>query len=136
MATSEGKSFWASGNINPSSFVKLGTADDFFAAQATSNADVIYGVAQAGAFDPPGISGSTAYAANAPPPLEEILVYHQGDVCGLVAGTAGYSAGSLLTSDVNGYGVAATSGNYYGARALETAKAGCIGRVEVQVGKI
>src|SRR5262245_2432855 len=132
MADSEGKSFIASGNINVASFVKVGSTDDFIAAQAGVG-DNIYGISQQFPFDPPGISGSTAYAATTG---QSLLVYHQGDVCLLVAGTAGYSAGDRLKADANGYGVTATTGDHYGAIALQTAAAGTWGRVEVAVGTL
>jgi len=135
MATSEGKSFFASGNISPAVFVKLVSTDNFAVAQCQSLADTPYGISQQGTFDPPGFVGATAYAANAPPPAESILVFHEGDVCLLQAGTAGFNAGDRLGSDVNGLGVTVTSGAY-GAIAFQTTAAGALGRVEVQIGKL
>lgn len=131
MANSEGKSYFASGNINCASFVKEVSTNDFTVSQCGAS-DTPWGISQQGSFDPPGLSGSTAYAATTGQPL---LVYHQGDVCLLQAGTAGFTAGDYLGPDANGYGVTVTSGKY-GAKALVTAAASAWGRVEVVIGQV
>ncbi len=131
MATSEGKSYLATGNINPASFVKVASTTDFAVAQATLSTDILYGVAQQNVFGPPGIDPGV-YAASAG---QQVLVYHQGDVCLLVAGTAGFTAGDDLSCDGNGYGITAVAGQSIGAIALQTTINGVLGRVEVKVGK-
>lgn len=133
MAVSEGKSYWASGNVGVSLFVKPIPENDYTVAQC-ANGDVPYGVSFHGSYDPPGLSGSTVYAATTG---QSLLVYHQGDVCLLTAGSAGFTAGDYLAPDAGGAGktVAPGSGTAYGAKAQQTTPAGAKGRVEVMVGK-
>lgn len=131
MAVSEGKSYFASGNISCNVFTKIISQDDFAQAQCTTG-DKPYGVSFGGSYDAPGVGGSTAYAATTG---QSLLIYHEGDVCLLVAGTAGFNAGDRLMPDVNGYGTLVTTGSWYGAIANQTTPAGALGRVEVEVGK-
>ncbi len=131
MASSEGKTYLASGNISPATFVKLTSTGDFTVAQAVLSSDQLYGIAQQWTHDPPGISGSTAFAATTG---QQLTVYHVGDVCLLVAGSAGFNSGDLLTSNAAGAGVTAVAGQKFGARALQTTPAAGWGRVEVSLG--
>ena len=132
MAYSEGKSYVASGSINPASFVKIANSTDFAVAQATLSTDGLFGIAQQGVYGPPGIDPGVSAASAG----QSELVDHQGDVCLLVAGTAGFTAGDDLSCDGNGYGITAVAGMTVGAKALQTTINGVLGRVEVRIGKL
>lgn len=130
--------FMASGNINPSTFVKLDTTagDNFHVLQAAAAADRPIGIAQDGTYYAPGIAGSDGYAAHAGQP---ITVYGEGEQCLLKVGAAAVTQGDYLTCDANGDAktVAFTSGAgniWHGAIALEAANAGELVRVVVKIG--
>lgn len=129
--------FLANGNISPSRFVKqdTGASEDFMVIQTTAATDHIIGVAQDGTKQPPGVTGSDAFAAHA---LEAIQVYGPGDVCLLKIGSGGCTRGDYLKSDGSGQGItcAFTLGAntiFTGAIALETANNGDLARVLVLI---
>lgn len=108
--------FVASGNINPSVFVKLDTSNNFSVLQAGANARTI-GITSEGTKYAPGTNSNTYNAVQG----DEVTVYGLGDVCLLTIGSGGCTVGDLLESDANGAGVTSTtSGHAVGAVALET----------------
>jgi hypothetical protein len=130
--------FFANGNINPSVFVKIDTTSgkNFSVIQAAASSDSPVGISQPGTYQPPGVTGSDGYAAHV---NQTLMVYGNADVCLLKIGTGGCTAGDYLTSDVSGAGVtvAFTEGTghiFHGAQALETAAAGELCRVVVNIG--
>ncbi len=77
----------------------------------------------------PSIDASTVYAGIAG---DDMRVYGLGDTCMLTIGSGGCTAGDELTSDSTGQGITTTTtGDYVGAKALVTANAGELARVEV-----
>lgn len=116
------------GNINPSRFVKLATADD--SVTQCGSAEVIHGISQRDIRD---IDGTVAGAAGEEievhlPPEEDIL---------LELGSGGATYGDRLTSDTNGKGIAmgSTAATKYnvGAIALENGSEGDLIRVRVHI---
>lgn len=132
--------FFASGNITPSTFVKLDNTagKSFHVLQCAASSDRPIGVAQDGTYYAPGVVGSDGYAAHAE---QQITVYGTGEQCLLKVGAAAVVAGSYLTSDANGNAVAVaftepatyTVGTliFAGAIALEDANPGELCRVVV-----
>jgi hypothetical protein len=122
----------ANGSINVSTFVKLdsSTSDRVIACGATT--DKPLGISQEFGDTPPTPGAASGVAAIAGEP---IVVYTVGDVCYLTAGSAGWTAGDLLTSDANGNGTTATTSNWFGAIALATVPASALGIVQVRFGK-
>lgn len=129
--TTFSQSFMANGNINPCRFVKLDTTASFKCLQAGAN-EAILGISQVGTQDPPGVTGSTAYAAQAG---RELQVFMAGSRTLLDIPAAGCTAGDRLGPDADGKGVVVTPGagtDYWvGAIALQTLSAA--GQAEVEV---
>jgi hypothetical protein len=141
--------FIADGDINPSRFVEysVGTTGTPLAephvlqaalADVTTNlTSVIAGISQPGTRDAPGVVGASGLAASTG---QTVQVYGIADVCMLKIGTGGCTIGDLLGPDTTGQGVtvakSGTTAKAYGAVALETANAGELCRVVVNVGYI
>lgn len=122
--------FIANGNITPSTFVKIDTTQTCTSViQAAAATDYPIGVSKESTDQPPipTLTG-TQYAAIAG---ENCKVYQVGDTCLLNIGSGGCTAGDKLTSDGSGNGITASSGNIYGAIALETVSANFAARVRV-----
>ena len=122
-----GSHFVAGGAIYPSRFVKIDTSADQTVLQCGAN-EMGFGISQTGTHDAPGLNGSTAYAANAE--LDPIKVFLLGERAPLQAGSGGFTAGSLLSSDADGKGVESGS-NWAMAIAEETCAEGEIGYVRL-----
>lgn len=118
----------AGGNINPSVFVKLDTSNDNSVVQASAASDFVIGVSTPST---KAFNGTVAAASGDP-----INVFGLGDVCLLLCGSGGWTRGDSLTSDANGAGVTASSGNIIGAKALESTAYQAFGRVMVWTGKV
>lgn len=129
--TTFSQSFMANGNIYPCRFVKLDTTAPFKILQAGAN-EAILGISQVGTKDPPGVSGSTAYAATAG---VECQVFMAGSRTLLELPAAGCTTGDRLGPDADGKGVVVTPGagtDYWvGALALQTFVAAGLCEVEV-----
>lgn len=118
--------FIASGNINPARFVKI--SGEFSVAQSGAGEEII-GVAQEGSLAPPGIAealggSQTYYAATSGKTLK---VFGLGDVCVVIAGTGGCTAGTKVKSDADGkaVNVGTSAGTFnVGGIALQTVNAG------------
>lgn len=133
--------FFASENIEPSRFVLCdpATGKNFYVIRGDSGDVSIdntpVGISQEGTQDPPGVTGSGAYAGTAG---HEIDIYGLGDVCLLEIGTGGCLAGQLLKPDTAGKGIILDSSSggdqFYGARALQTCSEGDLCRVQVLQG--
>ncbi len=128
----------ASTNITPSTFVLMDVSNGYSVVQATGTANAFIGISQKGTNVAGGLLSSYGgtevnYAAT---PGEGIEVFVVGDVCPLVIGSGGCTPRSLLTSDANGNGVVATSGQYVGAQALDFGNSGDLVNVLVQNFKI
>lgn len=132
---SQAPGFLASGNISPSVAVKLDPTGNFHVLQAAAATDATIGIAQDGTYYAPGVAGSDGYAAHAG---QTLAVYGEGEQCLWKVGASGITAGDQLTSDANGLAktIAFTAGSghvYQTARALETANAGELARVVVEL---
>lgn len=125
----------AGGNITTHSFVKLSTSADHTALQADANEQVI-GISQVGTATPPGVDGSTTYAAVAGGHLQ---IFGLGDICLLRLGSGGCTRGNNLKSDADGNGVVAastgTTVQNIGAVALQSGSEGELVEVQVQIMK-
>jgi hypothetical protein len=131
-------SFVASAPIAPSTFVMMDPNNGYQVVQATGTTKPMIGVAQKGTNVAGGLAtalgaSETNYAAIANQQLE---VFTSGDVCPLSIGAGGCVPGSLLTADSSGNGIVASSGNYYGAEALDFGNSGDLVNVLVIFGKI
>ena len=136
---SQGSLFYGSalkpgGNILPSSFVKLDASNDFQVLQATGGTDIPVAISMVGTDQAPIPSVTTQYAGQLGDPW--IDLFWPGQPCLLVAGSGGFARGQLLMSDANGAGIPATSGNYVGAMALQSATYQAYGYVVPMVFKI
>lgn len=125
----------AGGTIVRARFVKVSTAANNKVLQAGAN-ESVYGISQVGGrtAPTPDVTTDPAQAAIAD---EHLNVHEDGEECLLEIGTGGVTAGDLIEADANGKGVtaattAATVRNV-GAKALETAAAGTLSRVKIQI---
>ena len=129
-------SFLANGNIAPCRFVRAdptaGAANDEQVIQAGAASDRPVGISAEWMRDPPGLVGSNnAIHAQAG---DQCQVYQLGDDCLLETGGV-VNHQDLLTSDSQGRGVIAGTGDVVGARALQSAAgAGIKIRVVVEPG--
>ncbi len=124
----------ATGNINFATFVKLDTTADNSVLQASSGSLPV-GVSSEAIYNAP-ITGANSYAAVAG---QSCRVYGPGCIVNLQADASGFTRGDKLkpSADGNGYGTTTTtSGDLYGAIALESAPAGALARVLVWLGKV
>lgn len=121
----------AGGNISPSRFVRLSTAADNTYLQAGAGEKIV-GVSQKGTRRAPYGSLDDGYAAIAG---ENILVFAQGMTCGLELGGT-VAAGDRLKADADGKGVAAGTGEEYGAIAPQAGTSGDVIEVQVDLGKL
>lgn len=121
--------FKANGTISPAVFVKIDTTGDGLAIQAAAATDLTVGVSQVGMKRAPGLPGSdNTIAAQAG---DMIQVYSIGDVCLLTFGGT-VTRGDLLTSNASGQGITTTTtGNWCGARALQSGTTGSQGLVQI-----
>lgn len=122
----------ASGQIAIGTFVTIDPANDFSVSQATSGS-VPHGIAALAAEDVPQGSNSLNAADGAGDSLQ---VFTVGEQCRLLIGSGGVSPGDFIRSDNSGAGVKASSGQYYGAVAVQAASQGAYGRVYVVLGKV
>lgn len=123
--------FQATGNINPSVFVKIDTSNDNSVVQCVGS-DQAIGVSQEFSKLAP-IPGAASLAAASG---DNVRVYGLGAICLLTAGSAGYTRGDKLKPDANGNAITASSNDLFGAIALESAVAAALGRVQVVLGKV
>lgn len=117
----------AAGNITPSSFLIQTTSADNKVQIAAAATSPIVGISGPGTRNPPYSSLDDGYHAIAGenvqilrPPLKEAALRLGGTV----------TAGDLLTSDGSGYGITATTGQYVGARAIQSGVSGQIVTVQ------
>lgn len=122
------QSYMAEGDIRPSRFVKLGSADG--KVLEADAGERIIGISQAGTNKSP-YTDSSGLAAVAGDP---IMVYGDGEECLLeFGGTIAHAA--RIKSDADGKGVtAATDKDQYGAIAKAAGVSGELIMVQVQVG--
>jgi len=121
------RSLIASGNINPSTFVKLSGTD--FTGIACGNGDRPFGISQAGQKLAPVSGASTVAAADG----DHFFAYTVGSTCYLTAGSA-FSEGAYLGSDSSARGIPVAATAIHGAIALESASAaGELVRVQVKL---
>ena len=133
MASSSKK---ANGNINVSTFVKFDPNNDNQILQSTATSDNMFGVSGSGPRVFPLTLGSTTlYDGFAAIAGEDCEVFGIGEVCLLrVGGTV--SPGNYLTADSSGRGIAASTGNHYGAQAEEAGTIDQLIRVRVLQGTL
>ncbi|MDE2104184.1 MAG: hypothetical protein KGL39_43510 [Patescibacteria group bacterium] len=127
MSSSRTWSALASGTIQPCTFVKIDTGGNQHVLAAGSG-DFPIGISQEGTKQ--SSNYGTTYAAQSG---DFVQVHPPGDVCLLVIGSGGCTAGDLLKPDSSGNGVTGTAGtDKTGAVALETAAQGekCLVLVE------
>lgn len=129
------RGYVAGGTIRVSRFVKVSTAADHTVLEADAN-EVPFGISQAGGRTAP-IPDVTADPAEAAQSGEHLDVHQEGEEVLLRAGTGGWTRGDRLKSDADGQGIPiATTGTtiqHIGAVAMESASAGELGRVRVQI---
>ena len=122
----------SNGAIGTSVFVTVDATSNNACIQSASGAFPI-GVSQEGSYlaPTPGASGLATTASG-----QLIQIYGLGDVCLLNATSAGWTAGDHLkpAADGSGFGITASTGNYFGAIALETLSGTGLGRVQVVLG--
>jgi hypothetical protein len=124
----ESYSLKAGGNITPARFIVMNDANQ--AVTASAGTDKCCGVAHESIEDQLGVTGSATYHRTANS-VQSIEFYGPGRVCLIEAGAA-VTAPAYLKSDASGRGIAATTGTYAGAQALEDASgAGELIRVRV-----
>ena len=118
----------AGGNINPCCFVVVSTTNNT-GVQSGANGLAV-GITKDETYQPPGVLGAATYCAVSGLPIP---MYGVGDICNLVAGSAGFTAGDDIKSDANGNGVTATVAgtDIVCAKALETTTSGLKGRVQI-----
>jgi hypothetical protein len=119
----------ANGNVGCSRFVRPDASLDYAALQGDSSS-VLLGISQIGSANPPGVTGSTAYAASAG---KSFYVYTGGQICYVEAGGS-ITRGDLLGSDDNGRAITKASGQI-GAIALQSGAANDKIRVLVLLAK-
>jgi hypothetical protein len=129
---SNSPNFVAQGNIRPSRFVKIDTANDNGVLEADAGERTI-GISTEAGNEPPLPSVSTIYAGIDNQPM---AVYGLGETCLLELGDT-VTRGDRLKSDADGCGVtASSSGNLFGAIALSSGAVGEKIRVQVQQGAV
>jgi hypothetical protein len=133
MSSAANPTWLASGNIQIASFVTPVLLKDFTVKQCGSAQDRPTGVSGQGPNAPPGVLGSTLFAAT---DKQQVVVHGAGEVCRLTvsASVVDWHNGDLLVSDSsgNGYGKGADhSGEWIGAIALSHAFSLQLGRVQV-----
>ena len=125
----------AAGTIRRARFVKLNPSANNQVLEADAN-EIVFGISQVGGRDAP-IPENTTDPPNAAVIGDHLNVHQLGVECLLEAGSGGWAADARLKSDADGKGVAiATTGTtiqHVGARALEAASAGELGRVVVMI---
>src|SRR5262249_29799434 len=129
--TAHGPRYLVKGDISPSRFVKIGSAD-YGVVQASAAADKVVGISQQGSRLPPSGLGSDGLAghdpATGPFGQETMRVFGEGEQTLLEIGAGGCTRGDYLRADASGKGVTVafteTSLLFYGAMALESASAG------------
>jgi hypothetical protein len=130
MSNAPALSLFATGTIEPSRFVTLSDASNFYCKQSGSG-DKPLGVSQEFSRLTP-LPGASTYAATTG---EELGVYTVGQVCYLECGTA-ITRGDYLKPDANGKALNSASTNKYGAVALESGASGNLIRVQVREGAV
>jgi len=130
MSKNQAPTLLATGNILPSTFVKIDTSNDNCGLQASTN-DKIIGISQEGSDGTPGVLTSTYAAVSG----ETFMLYGLGDIC-LLKATSGWTRGDLIESDSSGQGITAlTTGGLrnIGAVALTNTNANEFGRVQILI---
>lgn len=124
-------SYVASGTIQPNRFVTLDGSGDQTVTQSTTG-DKPQGISVSWSANSP-IPGATSEVANAG---DQVAAYDvDEDICFLLSGTAGWTAGNRLGPDASGRGINITSG-HFGAVALETVTGTVLGKVQIQRGTL
>ncbi len=108
--------FIASTDIRPARFVTLATTANQTVAESNGGDTKMVGIATEAL---KAAVGSTVAAESG----DQVRIYGYGCNCLLEIGSGGCTAGDFLKPDADGKGVTATTGNYAGALALETASA-------------
>lgn len=128
------RSFLAAGNIPPARFLNMpdSAGNDYSAQLATvSTGQPPLGISEPADRYAPGTAFDNLFAATAG---LDVMVIQEGEE-GLLETGGAVTGGDMLMPDANGRGITCTNGNYYGARALESASAsGTRIRVQVVIG--
>lgn len=123
------------GTIRRARFVRLDPAANNRVLEADANSP-IYGIAQVGGHGTP-IPDVTADPPEAAIATLHLNVHEEGAECDLEIGAGGVTAGDVIESDAEGRGITALTTvatvRNIGARALESAAAGTLSRVVVNV---
>jgi hypothetical protein len=129
--------------VLPMTFVCFdGIQGDFLCRPATGGNDIPVAVSQAAYDLTPNLiaalsNGTATYTQVAAQPGEEIAVYGSGDVCPIVLGAGGATAGALIGYNTSGAGVmvAFGSGLWYGGIATQAGNTGEIIEILTHFGK-
>lgn len=129
-----GITYNATGNINPSRFVKIDTTQPQGGTGCViqcTGSDIPVGVSNQGVHNPPLAGLDDGYAAIAG---LSIRVYGAGEICWLQTGTTAFNAGVYLKPDSTGRGTPITStADVYGATALENSSGDGVSLVRCMV---
>lgn len=132
MAFNNEISYIAAGTIAPCRFVTPDTTDPQAVTQSGTG-EKPCGISQEGQKGAPGISGSDAAVAAASG--DQLHVYGMGNDCLLEYGGT-VAKGDYLKPSSVGKGVAASTGEFYGARAIQAGTTGTKGKVQVIFGTL
>lgn len=139
MATNNQQNMWANSTI-PCSTIVIRDATHFNAVKTAAAATTVPVGISTNAVrtrPDPDFSQSTQAQQIAAIAGESVLIYPQGCTgVDLVCGSVPWAAGDPIMSDANGFGITATSGNYYIGFAQTTGVAGALGAVDIQIGKL
>lgn len=111
----------AGGNVAPKRFITPSTTAGKTAVQASAASQLLIGVSEMWTRYPPGSPSDDGYVAVSTEPLP-----YRGplQIASLTLGGTVSNPATPLTTDANGKGVAASTGNYVGALALELGVSG------------
>lgn len=131
MPAATGFGFKAGGNVNPARFCKLDTTADHTVIEATAGSQII-GVSQKGTRNAPYSSLDDGYCAIAG---ETFRLFTTTEVCPIELGGT-VTAGDRLKATTGGKAITASTGDYFGAIALESGVSGEFIQVEVLQGTL
>lgn len=119
-----------------------GVQGDFLVRPCTGTTDIPVAVSQTAYDLPPNFiaalsNGTATYTQVAAQPGEELAVYGSGDVCPIVLGSGGATAGALIGFNTSGAAVmvAQGSGSWYGGIACQAGNSGEIIDILTHFGK-
>ncbi len=126
----------AGATINCTRFVIASTTEPNTALQASSGSVNTIGISANWSRANPDPDQTDAAALIAALVNENVAIYAQGSVGVDLYCNATWSPGDLLMPDASGFGIVATAGNFYGARAQGAGVVGALCPVDVVFGQL